>query len=283
VTRGLRGLIGVGTTAAGLATIVAAASRRHRRERAHLEHALLDAAAPAGDVNLDGIDALPAPVARYLRNVLTQGQPRIRVARLRQHGKLRTRLDRERWMAFEATELVVPDAPGFVWDAEVDVAPLVHVRVRDALVDGTGSGKVLLASAVTVASQSGGHEMNASALHRYLAESVWYPTALLPSPMLAWSAVDASSALATLTAGGTSVSLTFRFNDADEIAGVDTPARWGLFDGRLRQLPWEARLSEYRRRGDCLVPMRADVGWHEGDRWEAVWRGRLLEVSYETA
>jgi hypothetical protein len=278
----VRGLVGVGAAAAGLASLVAAASRRQRRECERLERALLDAAGPPGDVSLDDVDALPAPVARYLRNALTPGQRRIRVARLRQHGRLRTGPGRARWMAFQATQLVVPGAPGFVWEAEVEAAPLVHLRVRDAFVDGEGSGTVLLASALTVASQSSSAEMSAGALHRFLAESVWYPTALLPSPMLAWSPVDDASALATLTAGEASVSLAFRFNERGEVETVHTPARWGLFEGTFEQRPWEARLSEHRRDGDCVVPARAEVGWYDGATFEPVWHGRLTEATFET-
>ena len=68
-----------------------------------------------------------------------------------------------------------------MWNARVEVAPLLHVRVCDALVEGRGSGHVSLLSAFTVSSDSGTPEMNAGSLHRYLAEAVWYPVALLPS------------------------------------------------------------------------------------------------------
>ena len=42
-------------------------------------------------------------------------------------------------------------------------------------------------------------ELNAGALHRFLAESLWFPTALLPSAKLVWTPVDDLYALATLT------------------------------------------------------------------------------------
>ncbi|WP_425532220.1 DUF6920 family protein [Aromatoleum anaerobium] len=46
---------------------------------------------------------------------------------------------------------------------------------------GVGSGQAQLLSAVTVASDRDKPELNSGSLHRYLAEAVWYPTALLPS------------------------------------------------------------------------------------------------------
>lgn len=69
---------------------------------------------------------------------------------------------------------------GFVWDARVRIAPLLHIHVRDAYADGEGNGAVSLLSAITVAEKRGGTTLNAGELYRYLAEGVWYPTALLP-------------------------------------------------------------------------------------------------------
>jgi hypothetical protein len=79
-----------------------------------------------------------------------------------------------------------------VWNARVQVAPLVHVCVRDALIEGKGSGQVSLLSAFTMNAAADTPEMNSGSLHRYLAEAVWYPTALLPSSQLMWSALDAT-------------------------------------------------------------------------------------------
>ena len=93
-----------------------------------------------------------------------------------QIGTLRTDPKSERWMSFSAEHFVVPPATGFVWDARVNVAPLVHVRVRDSLIEGRGAGLVSFLSAFTVGGDAGTPEMNSGSLHRFLAEAVWYPT-----------------------------------------------------------------------------------------------------------
>ena len=54
-------------------------------------------------------------------------------------------------------------------------------------------------------------QLRAGALQRYLAESVWFPTALLPSEGLRWTPVDEAHARATLTDHGISVTLEFEF------------------------------------------------------------------------
>ena len=220
------------------------------------------------------MDALPAPVARYLRHAQPQPHP-MRLVRIRQTGSLRTDVRSDRWMAFEAEHLVAPGAIGFVWNARVTMAPLLHVRVRDTLIAGRGAGHVSLLSAVPVAADAGTLEMHYGSLHRFLAEAVWYPAALLPGPQLRWSPIDAQRALATLTDHGVSVSLEFRFADSGEVTGIYTPARWGTFGGGYERHPWEGHFRNYERRHGVLVPGEGDVGWYIGDEWRAVWRGTV--------
>ena len=226
-------------------------------------------------------DALPVPVARYLTWAL-RGQTAVEEVQIRQVGRLRTDVRSGRWMPFEADHLVVPPASGFVWNAAVSVAPLVHVRVTDALVAGRGSGRVTLLSAFPLDEDAGTPEMNAGSLHRYLAEAVWYPVALRPSDQLRWTAIDTSRALATLTASGVTVSLEFRFAPTGEVTGIYTPARWGSFPEGYREAPWEGHFRDYQERHGMMVPSAGDVGWYVDDGWHAVWEGRITTLVVRT-
>jgi hypothetical protein len=208
----------------------------------------------AARIGFDDIDNLPAPVARYFRRVFQQGQQQISLVRMEQVGVLRTDVSSDRWSPFRATPIVAPPATGFVWNAHVEMAPLIHVRVRDALVRGHGSGQVSLLSAFTMRAANGHLEMNSGSLHRYLAEAMLYPTALIPSSKLQWRAIDENAALATLTDHGITVSLEFRFNAIGEVTGIYTPARWGTFDGGYKQVPWEGHFRKYEERGGIVVP-----------------------------
>ena len=161
------------------------------------------------------------------------------------------------------------------------VAPLLHVRVRDALIDGIGSGQVSLMSAFPLSGATGGPEMNSGSLHRYLAEAVWYPSALLPSAQLQWTPIDATTALATLTNGLVSVSLEFRFGDSGEVTGIYTPARWGRFADAYKQVPWEGHFRAYRQRDGVVVPTHGEVGWYIDDAWRAVWKGTVAAYRIE--
>nr|WP_307728610.1 DUF6544 family protein [Massilia solisilvae] len=260
--------------------------QRQQRASATLRDALLGhdagASAPAARVRFDQLDALPGPVQRYFRHVLADGQPLIASAQVEQAGSLRTTLDTPRWMPFTATHLVRPAAPGFLWNARVQAAPLVHLRVLDAYADGHGASRLFAMSALQVAAARPGPELDAGALHRYLAEGAWYPTALLPSEHLAWTPIDEHRAMATITDHDTTVSLEFRFNAIGEITGVYTPGRWGNFGGGYQLRGWEGRVSDYVEQDGMRVPSRAEVGWYDDAlQWQRVWQGQVTGLRYE--
>jgi uncharacterized protein DUF6544 len=234
-----------------------------------------------GRVDFALLSGLPEPVVRYLRHVLRDGQPLVEVARLSQVGELRTAPSSKRWFQFKANHVVVPPAQGFIWDARVAVVPLIHLRVRDGYARGSGFGRVTLLSLIPIGADSESTEINSGALHRYLAESVWYPTALLPSPALRWSPIDSTQAMATLSHAGTTVSLVFRFNDKGEVTGIYSPGRWGRFEGEYRQVPWEGHFRDYRDRQGMLIPTVGEVGWYWNGTWERVWEGSIEESSYK--
>lgn len=244
--------------------------------RLHAELAALDAA-PLDAFVVDW-PALPAPVSRYLRRALASRPRAPRRLTLRQHGRLRTAADARRWMSFTATQQVAPAGPGFVWDARVRIAPLLHVAVLDALIDARAEADVRLMSAWRVAHDAGTPELHAGALHRFLAEAVWYPWALLPRAALSWQAVDARRALATLRAGASAVALEFRFGTEGEVMGVHTPARWGRFGGAWRQVAWEGRFADWHDAHGLWLPRRGEVGWYHEGRLEPVWQGEV-EIS----
>lgn len=95
--------------------------------------------------------------------------------------------------------------------------PLVSLRIIDMYMDGKGSMKGTVLSTRKVFDIAGGKELDTGELLRYLAESAWIPTALLPGDHLSWKERGETSALAILTDGGHPVSMEFYFNDADDI------------------------------------------------------------------
>jgi hypothetical protein len=271
-------LAGLATIAA-LALLIGAIRLRRSLSRVVAELVRQSAAVPTSSSIVT--ESIPAPVANYLRLALPSGPFPLRVVRLEQEGELRTEMESPKWLPFRATHIATPAPPGFVWDARIQMAPLLHVRVRDALMAGRGSGEVALLSAFRVNAAEGSQAMNSGSLHRFLAEAVWYPTALLPSPHLRWHSINDNTALATLTERDITVSLEFRFNREGEVVAIYTPARWGIFCGRYQQRAWEGHFRNYQRRGDVVVPSEGEVGWHLDGNLQLVWRGRIRGAEYE--
>jgi hypothetical protein len=232
-------------------------------------------------VDFHTLSTLPPPVSRYFRHVLTDGQALISTATLQQSGLLRTSTTTDTWSEFTARHVVVPPVTGFLWNAKVATPLATHVRVVDSYIAGVGGGRVTLFSALTVAAESGEPELNSGALHRYLAEAVWYPTALLPQSGVRWSPVDDRAAIATVTDRGTEVSLVFRFNDIGEVVGIYTPDRFQRFEQEYRQVPWEGHFRDFELRGGMRVPSYGEVGWYENETLEIVWKGNLVNAQYQ--
>jgi hypothetical protein len=269
---------GVAITMSVLIGTIWTGSRRQQRSLSLQVDRLRATATSQGVVvtaaGMQGLDAVPPPVARYLRWALGT-TTHIHELRIAQVGTLRTGVHTDRWMPFDAEHIVVPPGTGFVWNARVGVGPLLHIRVRDALINGRGSGHVSLLSAFTMAAHGDTPEIDSGSLHRYLAEAVWYPTALLPSAKLRWTEIDATRAIVTLTEHDVSVSLEFRFATTGEVTGIYTPGRWGSFPDGYRRVPWQGHFRNYREWDGVIVPSEGDVAWYIDSQWQPVWKARV--------
>lgn len=232
-------------------------------------------------ISLEIAEDLPPPVVRYLKRALPDPIRPIQKVFFEQTGELRTNTSSHEWMAFSATQMVSPLGPGFVWNAKVRLPLGLHVRVLDHYDRGVGGGQVSFISALRLSSVLNEMELNSGALHRYLAESVWYPCALLPQFGVTWQAKDDQSAIATKRDRGVEVSLEFRFNDADEVIGIFSPGRWGRFGNRYEKVAWEGHFSHYEHKDGYRIPTRGEVGWYDQEELKLVWKGSLNSIHFE--
>ena len=230
-------------------------------------------------VDFNRFEGLPEPVQRYFKHVLTDGQPMIKMIELVQHGSLRTSTKSSKWLSFKATQSVFPCSTSFTWLASVKLFSSVYISVEDKLEDGIGSGKVKLFNILPIASDSNHKELNSGALHRYLAEAVWFPTALLPEEGVSWTAIDDKSALASLTVKELTVDLEFRFNDNHEVESVYAEGRYGQFEKSYRKRPWEGHFKDYYEVDDIKVPKYGEVGWWIDGQFELVWKGHVIGLA----
>lgn len=232
----------------------------------------------SSNVDFSVLSALPPPVQRYFRFVLTDGQPFITQVSFLQTGKLKTDVRSSGWMPFTARHIATPT--GFLWNADISVLPWLSVNVIDSVLNGIGLSRVSVFSLLTVATDKGLPQLNEAALHRYLAETVWYPTLLLPQNGVSWTAVDESSALATLSESEVTVSLLFHFDNEGAVTKVSTPARYRKVRGGYQPTPWEGHFSQYAWYEGMQVPTYAEVGWYDSNSLVVVWKGDITQIKF---
>lgn len=227
---------------------------------------------------------LPAPVQRYFRAVLPEGQPLISAVRISHQGTFNASETEEKWSPFTSTQLVISQRPGFDWDARIAMMPGVSVLVRDAYIAGEGILHASVSGIATVADVGGTPEAARGELMRFLAEAAWYPTRLLPSQGIEWEAIDNSSARATLKDGNTSVSLDFSFDEMGAIAAVRTDARPRTVNGQMVLAPWQGRFWDWEVQDGMRIPKAGEVAWELPDgSLKPYWRGRITNIIYEFA
>jgi len=252
-----------------------------RRLRARLDAARVPVRPQT--VDFTELDGLPAPVQRYLRMALTSGAPMIAGARIRHAGTFNMDETGARWRSFTSDQEVIVQRPGFDWNARIAMAPGLFVNVHDAYAAGEGILHASLLGLVSVANLRGSSEMAVGQLLRFFAEAAWYPTALLPSQGVSWEPADDRSARATLTDGGTTVTLLFTFDRAGLIESVRAEARGRSVGGKIVPTPWEGRFWDYAERDGVRVPLEGEVSWLTPAGPHPYWRGRITEISFEFA
>jgi hypothetical protein len=271
-------VLGVAATA-----VLLIAERRWRAATAEAVARLHAGPAPQAPATFSAaaLAGLPAPVARYLRAVLREGAPVPRGVRLEWQGDFLVRPP-DGWGPFTATQDVAIRPGGFVWDASMRMAPGMGVRVRDSFVHGRGSMRAKDLGLFAVVAVEGTPEIAVSALQRWLAEAVWYPSALLPGQGIEWTPLDATSARVTTRVAGVAASIDYHFGADGYVERVYAAERGRDVNGRSVPMPWEGRLAEWGERDGQRVPLAGEVAWLLPEGRQAYWRGRITKWSVPT-
>jgi hypothetical protein len=227
------------------------------------------------------LDGLPAPVQRYFRKVLNDGQPIVRAVTVEHTGTFNLKQPGEQWKPFTSRQRVVTRRPGFVWNARIAMAPGVGVYVHDAYVGGEGILNPAILGLFSLAAPIDAGVLAHGEFVRFFAEAAWYPTALLPSQGVRWEAVDDRSAKATLADGMVSATMLVNFNAADLIESASVEARAAMVGKSVVMMPWEGRMSNYEVREGMLVPLTCEAAWLRPEGRAPYWRGTITSMTFE--
>ena len=213
---------------------------------------------------------LPAPVQRYFRHVLTPGQPYLRTVRLKHDGDFKTDLEKD-WMPITGEEYFLADKPGYIW-----IGTTTWFTARDQYVAGHGSLTVRLLGTLPIQHGSG-PAFDQGEILRWLAETAWFPTSLLPGGPAVWSPVDDHSATLTLTDHGLTVSCLMSFNENDELVRCEAQRQ----SDETHAQTWVCRLFDYRERQGVLVPTQGGAAWVIGGEEKPYARFILRDIEFD--
>ncbi|HEY4491347.1 MAG TPA: DUF6544 family protein, partial [Acidobacteriota bacterium] len=166
----------------------------------------------------DMMAPLPTIVREWLKRSNVTGKELIRVVHARQIGEMRT-APSGKWMKVRAEQYNVMRRPGFLWVADVRMAPLLHLAGRDKYANGRGHMLIQLLSLFPIADAKGA-TIDQGALVRFLAEIVWAPTAALED-YITWEEMEPASAKATIRSGEVTASALFSFSAEGDIRMIE--------------------------------------------------------------
>ena len=216
------------------------------------------------------LEGLPTPVQRYFRYALNDGQPYISYVRLKHNGTFKPSEDKK-WTSIKGEQYFTAENPGFLWKGKTSL-----FTARDMYIGGKGKLVVSLFSIFKVVDEQGDH-IDQAELLRWLGESVWFPTNLIPGENLQWTAIDSTKAKITFNYKGISVYYIVHFNDQGQITKLETERN--MEKGRKEK--WVGVVGDYKQKDGIKVPTYIEGKWilEEGEYPYA--KFHVQQIEYE--
>ena len=196
------------------------------------------------------LKGLPDPVIRYFKYALSDGQAYISSVQLKHDGYFKTGLDKE-WIEISGEQYFSAEEPGFLWKGKTSL-----FTVSDLYIAGKGKIIVTLLNLFTIVNGEG-YKYDQGELLRWLGESVWFPTNLLPGDRLSWSAIDEDTAKLIFKYNEQELSYKVRFDKNGAITQLETIRYMGEEDLET----WIGRVSDYQLVGGMKIPMNIEALW----------------------
>jgi hypothetical protein len=196
------------------------------------------------------LTGLPAPVQRYFKYVLKEGQSYLSSIRLTHNGEFKTGFNKD-WIKITGEHYATTEKPGFIWKGRTTM-----FTAQDMFVQDKGRLVVSLFSLYNIVDATG-EKYDQGELLRWLGESVLYPTNMLPSDRLKWFAIDDTHARLEFKYNGIALFFILTF---DEIGGV-TQMETKRYMDDIHLETWIINPTHYKKMSDVIIPCRFEVLW----------------------
>jgi len=147
---------------------------------------------------------------------------------------------------------------------------------RDTYIADKGRLVVTLFSLFRIVN-SQGEKIDQGELLRWLGESVWFPTNLLPSENLQWTPIDSSSAKLTYNYNDIEVSYDVSFNDKGEITQMKIKRYMGEDDLET----WVGELKNYKEINNVIIPTEIEATWKLKEGNYSYVRFNIKKIEYD--
>ena len=225
------------------------------------------------------LNTLPEIVQLWLKKVGVVGKNRITAVDLTQTGLMKLEPEQKEWYKPKAEQFITVSKPGFLWQVDLAMLPLINTKGRDLFYQGDASMLIKIAYLLPVVDQKANAKINESALHRFLLELPWYPTAAL-NEYLVWEEIDAESARATINYQGVQASADFIFDQEGNLLRTEA-LRYKESGESAERLRCSGELNSYQEVDGMKIPTEIDVSWYLESGKFSWFKVEIGEISFE--
>lgn len=227
------------------------------------------------------LEGMPAPVQRYFRYSLPEGQPTIAYAKVTIESEFKSPAFGN-FGVFNATEYLMGTRPGLIFDAVMYPFPVVWMDLRDKYYNGHAAMQVNMFSGYNTMTESDIPELDMTTLIRWAGEIVLTPTALLPSDTIQWEAVDDNTAIAVITDGGRTGRIRFTFNEQGQIVSYTSDDRFDRVDNVYQPSASLTYRSGYQTFDGITIPTEFRVLKVLNGEQDEYFRGKVTGIEFVT-
>ena len=222
---------------------------------------------------------LALPVKKWLQNSGVIGKNKIRAVKVKQSGLMKLSPEQNNWYQPAAKQYITVSEPGFLWQVDLAMMPVVNTKGRDFFYQGNASMQIKIASLLPVVDQKENAKINESALHRFLLELPWYPTAALNN-YLEWQEIDSTTARATINYQGVKASADFNFDQEGNLLSTEA-MRYKESDQNAERRRCIGELGGYRNIDGIKIPTEIDVSWYLDSGKFSWFKVKVDQISFE--
>ncbi len=221
---------------------------------------------------------LPQPVQRYFIHAIQPGTPLANSVKLKMNGSFSLSPDKP-WLPMQA-EQIISALKGFVWKAKIG-SGLMKFIGSDYYFNNFGRMRFSIWGIIPVVNAHN-QDITRSGIGRFVGESFWLPSALLPQNGVNWQAIDNNTIEANIKVDGESVTLTFVIDSNGKLLKMSLP-RWGdkTEDGSHTYIPFGGECLSERIFGGFTIPDQINAGWWFGtDKYFKFFRATIEQAEF---